>query len=143
MIRLLLLAPALLLAACRSQTTPAAGDLRQLPSADQVSKQEIADHILGKPFLPGGTLAHYKTASAEYDMFVAQFPSHTDASIALANLEATIQGAKLVKSMDGYFGADAGRPIFVFPMDRWLGGVVGLPQPEAERAARVLAARFK
>ena len=88
-------------------------------------------------------MAHYKTATTEYDMFVAQFPTHTDASIALANLEATIQGPKLVKSLDGYFGADAGRPIFVFPMDRWIGGVVGLRQPEAEEAARVLIARFK
>lgn len=143
MIRFLPLAAALLFAACSSQPKPAANESGQLPSANQVSKQEVADHVLGKPFLPAGTLAHYKTATAEYDMFVAQFPTHTDASIALANLEATIQGAKLVKGLDGYFGADAGRPIFVFPMDRWLGGVLGLPRPEAEQAARVLIANFK
>lgn len=143
MIRLLPFAAALLLAACSSQPKPAANEVQQLPSAGQVSKQEVPDHILGKPFLPHGTLAHYKTSTAEYDMFVAQFPSHTDASIALANLEGNIQGAKLVKDMDGYFGSDAGRPIFVFPMDRWIGGVLGLPLPEAEQAGRVLAARFK
>ena len=114
-----------------------------MPSADQVSKQEVADHILGKPFLPGGTMAHYKTGTAEYDLFVAQFPTHTDASIALANLEGAIQGARLVKDMDGYFGGDAGRPILVFPMDRWIGGVLGLPLPEAKEAGRVLTARFK
>jgi hypothetical protein len=142
-IRLLPFAAALLLAACGSQPKPAANEFQQLPAAGQVSSQQVSGHILGKPFLPGGTLAHYKTATAEYDMFVAPFPSHTDASIALANLEGTIQGAKLVKGMDGYFGSDAGRPIFVFPMDRWIGGVLGLSQAEAEQAARRLAANFK
>ncbi len=143
MIRFLPLAAVLLLAACSSQPKPNPNDARQLPSANQVSKQVIADHILGKPFLPGGTLAHYKTPTAEYDMFVAQFPSHTDASIALANLEGNIQGAKLVKDMDGYFGTDGSRPILVFPMDLWLGGVLGLPLPEAKQAGRALVENFK
>lgn len=143
MIRFLPFAAVLLLTACSSQSKPGPNESRQLPSANQISKQEVSGHILGKPFLPGGTLAHYKTPSAEYDMFVTQFPSHTDASIALANLEGNIQGAKLVKDMDGYFGSNAGRPILVFPMDMWIGGVLGLPLPEAEQAGRALAANFK
>ena len=141
MIGVLLIAVLLVLTSCGAK--PASNEPPGLPEANQVSKQLVNDHLLGKPFLPGGTIAHYKTDGTEYDMFVAQFPSHTDAAIALANLEGTIQGAKLVRALDGYFGTDAGHPVFVFPMDRWIGGVVGLPQPAAEQAARSLIARFK
>ena len=137
----LLFAAMLMLAACGAK--PASNEPPALPEANQVSKQLVSGHLLGKPFLPGGIIAHYKTDGGEYDMFVAQFPTHTDAAIALANLEGAIQGAKLVRALDGYFGTDAGRPVFVFPMDRWIGGVVGLPQPAAEQAARGLIARFK
>ena len=138
-----LAAVTLLLTACGSRSKPAANEARQLPTADQVSSRTVTDHILGKPFLPGGTIAHYKKDSTEYDLFVAQFPTATDAAIALANMEGTIKGARLVRGLGGYFGSDAGRTIFVFPMDRWIGGVIGLPPPEAEQAARVLVARFQ
>ena len=142
MIRLWPLAAALLLTACGSKTKPA-NETRELPAHDRVSVRTVSDHMLGKPFLPGGMIGHYKKGATEYDMFVVQFPTATDMSIALANLEANIKGARLVRSLGGYFGADAGRTIFVFPMDRWLGGVLGLPPPEAEQAARELTARFK
>ena len=142
MIRVWLLAAAMLLASCGSKTKPA-NEARQLPTEDRVSLRTVGDHILGKRFLPGGTIAHYKKDATEYDMFVVQFPTATDMSIALANLEANIQGARLVRSLGGYFGSDAGRTIFVFPMDQWLGGVIGLPPPESEQAARELTARFK
>ncbi|HLK48371.1 MAG TPA: hypothetical protein VKT49_09565 [Bryobacteraceae bacterium] len=144
MIRVLpLAAAALLLTACGSSSKPAANETRQLPTADRTSIQTVPDHILGKPFLPGGTIAHYQKGSTAYDLFVAQFPTATDAAIALANLEGAIKGARLVRGLGGYFGSDAGRTIFVFPMDRWIGGVIGLPPPESEQAARVLIARFQ
>ena len=144
MIRVLLLAAAvLLLASCTSQPKSAGSEIHQLPTENQVSEQAVANHLLGKPFMPGGAIAHYKMGATEYDVFAAEFPTATDAAIALANLEGTIKGAKLVRGFGGYFGADAGRPIFVFPMDRWLGGVIGLPQPEAVQVARTLTARFK
>ena len=73
---------------------------------------------------------------------MAQFPTATDAAIALANWEMTLQGAQLVPSFGGYFGTDAGRPLFVFPKDTWLAGVVGLPQKQADLQARVLASRL-
>ena len=92
--------------------------------------------------MPGGTAAHYKKGNTEYEMFVAQFPTATDAAIALANLEATLKDPKLIPTFEGYFGSDGGRPVFVFPKDKWLAGVIGLPQAEADRVARVLAARL-
>jgi len=144
-----------LLAGCGSESKPSApqqtevtqaakpaDETRRFPVAEQVSTQVVNDHILNKPFMPGGTIAHYKKGSTEYDMFVAQFPTSTDAAIGLANLEGTLKDPKLIPTFGGYFGTDAGRPAFVFPKDKWLAGVLGLPQAEADAAARVLAARL-
>lgn len=156
MIRVLpLVAAAALLAACGPESKPSppqdtevappakpVDETRRFPVTDQVSTQVVGNHILNKPFMPGGTLAHYKKGNTEYDMFVAQFPTATDAAIALANLEGALKDPKLIPTFGGYFGADAGRPAFVFPKDKWLAGVIGLPQAEADAAARVLATRL-
>jgi hypothetical protein len=151
----LLAATAALLAGCGSASKPAekteakteeppkpADETRRFPTADQVSTQVVNNHIMNKAFMPGGTIAHYKKGATEYDMFVAQFPTSTDAAIALANWDGVLQAAKLVPTFGGYFGADGGRPAFVFPKDRWVAGVVGLPQAQADPAARVLASRL-
>jgi hypothetical protein len=153
--RLLLAATAVWLASCSSESKPAAptevkteepakpaDETRRFPSAGQVSTQVVNSHILNKSFMPGGTIAHFKKGNTEYDMFVVQFPTATDAAIALANWDGALQGAKLVPTFGGYFGTDAGRPVFVFPKDKWVAGVVGLPQAQADPAARVLAARL-
>lgn len=156
MIRVLALAAgAALLAGCGSESKPStpqktevtqparpADETRRFPVSDQVSTQLVNDHILNEPFMPGGTIAHYQKGKAEYDMFVAQFPTSTDAAIALANLEGSLKDPKLIPTFGGYFGTYAGRPAFVFPKDRWLAGVIGLPQTEADTAARVLAAHL-
>jgi len=117
-------------------------ETRRFPVADQVSTKVVNNHIMDKPFMPGGTIAHYKKGNTEYDLFVAQFPTATDAAIALANWDGALQGAKLVPTFGGYFGTDAGRPAFVFPKDKWVAGVVGLPQAQGDAIARVLASRL-
>lgn len=156
MSRLVLAAPAILVMACCSSDTrhPAAepvqkadirkpkNETRRFPSAGQVDTTVIDNHLLGKGFMPGGTIAHYRRGATQYDLFVAEFPSSTDASIALANWEMSLQGAKLIPTFGGYFGTDRGLPVFVFPKDTWLAGVVGLAQKEADFEARVLAARL-
>lgn len=156
MIRVLLLAAAaLLLTGCGSEPKPVpkteaqseepsrpADETRRFPADDQVSTEVVTNHLMNKPFMPGGTVAHYKKGNLEYMMFVAQFPTATDAAIALANWLGALQGAKLVPTFGGYFGADGGRPVFVFPKDKWVAGVVGLPQTQADPAARLLAARL-
>lgn len=153
--RLLVAATAAWLAGCSSESKPPAktevtaeepakpaDETRRFPAADQVSTQVVNNHIMNKAFMPGGTIAHYKKGSTEYDLFVAQFPTSTDAAIALANWDGALQGAKLVATFGGYFGTDGGRPAFVFPKDKWVAGVIGLPQAEADAVARVLASRL-
>lgn len=152
---LLLGAATLLLTSCGSEPKPAAqtevqpaepakprDETRRFPLDGQVDTKLVADHLLAKGFMPGGTMAHYKTAGKEYDLLVAQFPTATDAAIALANLEAALKDPHLIPSFGGYFGSDAGRPIFVFPKDTWIGGVIGLPEKEATVQASILAAHL-
>ena len=117
-------------------------ETHRFPVADQVETKVIPNHILGKAFMPGGTMAHYKKGAREYDMFVAEFPTATDAAIAMANWDGALQGAKLIPTFGGYFGTDAGKPAFIFPKDKWVAGVIGLPQKDADGQARVLAAHL-
>lgn len=152
---LLLAVAALLWTGCSSEPKPVpkqesevreppkpADETRRFPVEDQVSTQVVNNHIMDKSFMPGGTLAHYRKGKAEYDMFVAQFATATDAAIALANWDGALQGAKLVPTFGGYFGTDRGKPVFVFPKDKWVAGIAGLPQADADKNARVLAARL-
>lgn len=92
--------------------------------------------------MPGGTLAHYKKGKTEYDMFVAKLSSPTDAAIVLLDWKKDMPDATLVASFGGYFGQDAGRPLFVFTKGSWIAGIAGLPQKQADAAARLLAAEL-
>lgn len=117
-----------------------ADESQRLPKANLVRAEVVDQHLLGKPFMPGGTLAHYKKAGKEYEMFVTKLPSATDAAILLPDWRKALTGAKLVPSFGGYFGEDSGRPVFVFTKNAWVAGVVGLPEKDADAQARVLAA---
>lgn len=152
---LLVPAAALLLSGCGSDSkqpvievaqkaeAPAPKDeTRRFPVADQVDTKLVVKELLGKRFMPGGTIAHYKKGETEYDMFVAQFPTATDAAIAIANWDGALKDPKLIPTFGGYFGTDEGRPVFVFPKDKWVAGVVGLSQKDADPAARILAAHL-
>ena len=75
-------------------------------------------------------------------MFVAKLPSATDAAVVLPDWRRALTDPKLVASFGGYFGQDAGRPVFVFAKDVWVAGVAGLPEKEADLQARALAARL-
>lgn len=115
---------------------------RRFPQAGLVRSEVVPDHLLGKSFMPGGTLAHYKRGKSEYDMFVGKTASPTDAAILLLDWKKAFADAELVPSFGGYFGTDNGRPVFVFPKGSWIAGVAGLPQKQADMQARVLAARL-
>ena len=154
-IRSLAVAAAVLLCACGSspdaaKTAPPEkkaaepqrppDDSRYLPSANQVSTEVIADHLLGKSFMPGGTLGHYKNGRKEYEMFVRKVASPLDATVLLANWQKAMKNPKLVPSFGAYFGDDGGRPVFVFAKGAWIAGVAGLNEKQMDLPARSLAA---
>jgi hypothetical protein len=150
-----LVALSVLLAACGSEPSkaPAAAvtpapppkpmdESRRFPQANLLGTEVVNDHLLGKAFMPGGTLAHYRKGKTQYDLFVTQLPTPTDAAIALLDWSKALTNADLIASFGGYAGQDAGRPIFVFSKGRWIAGVAGLRQKQADPVARVLAAHL-
>ena len=76
-------------------------------------------------------------------MFAARLGSPMDAAILLPDWRKALTGARLVPSFGGYFGMDAGTPVFVFAKDRWIAGVEGLPLKQADAEARALAAQLR
>jgi hypothetical protein len=107
-----------------------------------VGTKVVDKELMGQTFMPGGTLARYKKGKKEYEMFVAKLPTATDAAILLLDWHKAMADSKLIPSFGGYFGLDAGRPVFVFSKGAWIAGIAGLPQKEADVEARTLASRL-
>lgn len=99
----------------------------------------VEKQLLGKPFMPGGTLAQYKKGQTEFDMFIAKTASPTDAAVILPDWKKALTDAKYIPSFGGFYGYDAGRPVFVFTKGAWIAGVAGLKEKEADAEARKLA----
>ena len=147
--RILVLAVAALLSSCGAEPPPRkaaaqkpSDESRHFPQANLVDTKVIDSQLLGKPFMPGGALGHYKKGATEYEMFIARLPTALDAAILLPDWSKALTGAKLVPSFGGYFGQDNGRPVFVFTKNAWIAGVVGLPEKQADTEARTLAGRL-
>jgi hypothetical protein len=154
--RLLLIAAALFACACSSpqpnpspEPAPKAAEApkprdetRRFPLANQVDTKVVDTRLMGKDFMPGGTIAHYKKGKLEYDMFVARMASANQAAITLPDWQKALANAKLVPSFGGYFGEDNGRPVFVFSKEAWIAGIAGLPEKQADLEARTLASRL-
>lgn len=116
---------------------------RRFPKANLMDTKVVDKELLGKPFMPGGTLANYKKGKAEYQMFLAELPTAQDAALLLLDWKKALTNAKLVPSFGGYTGMDAGRTVFVFPKGAWIAGVAGLPEKEADLQARALAGQIQ
>jgi hypothetical protein len=145
----------LLLSSCSPETKPAAteppkkaeapkpmDESFRFPKANLVDTKVVDRELMGKSFMPGGTLARYKKGTREYEMFVTKLPTATDAAIMLPDWRKALTDSKLLPSFGGYFGTDAGRPVFVFSKGAWIAGVAGLPEKDADAQARVLAAQL-
>ncbi len=126
----------------KAETPKPADESRRFPQANLVDTKLIEKQLMGKPFMPGGTLASYRKGKTAYDMFIAKAPGPTDAALALLDWNKALKGARLIPSFGGYFGEDQGRPVFVFAKGAWIAGVAGLPEKDADLQARALAAHL-
>jgi hypothetical protein len=151
---------AVLLISCGGDTQPAASsapakpaespkpsdESRRFPTANLAGTEVVDRQLMGKAFMPGGTIAHYRRGKIEYDLFAARLADANAAAFLLPDWRKALSdgkaGAQLVPSFGGYFGSDAGRPVFVFSRGAWIAGVAGLPLKDADAEARTLAARL-
>jgi hypothetical protein len=117
-----------------------ADDSRLFPKTNLVETKVVDSQLMGKKFMPGGTLAHYKKGSLEYDMFLARTPN---AALLLPDWSQTLTDCKLVPSFGGYFGNDGGHPVFIFAKGSWIVGIAGLSEKDADTEARLLATRVQ
>jgi hypothetical protein len=116
-----------------------ADESKRFSKVNLVDTIVVEKQLLGKPFMPGGTLAQYKKGQTEFEMFVAKTASPTEAALILPDWKKELADAKYEPSFGGYYGHDAGRPIFVFTKGAWIAGIAGLPEKAADTEARKLA----
>ena len=136
------IAAALVAASCLAETPKPRDETRRFPLANQVGTKVVLAKLMGKDFMPGGTIAHYKKGKLESDMFVAKLASPMDAAITLPDWRKALANVKPVPSFGGLFGQDGGRRVFVFTKGAWVAGIAGLPEKQADTEARTLAGRL-
>jgi hypothetical protein len=114
----------------------------QLLPLNRISAKVVPNHLLGKDALPGGTIGEYDANGLKYQLFIIETDTAQDAGILLLDLKATLKDPAYIAYMGGYFGTDAGGPVYVFAKAKFLAGVVGLAEDKADPIARQLAARL-
>ena len=126
-------------AAAQPPAVKPADESRRFPKAELTETRVVDDHAMGKTFLPGGTVATYR--KGQYEMFLVKMADAQSAAIALLDWKKELVDARLIAAFGGYFGKDAGRPVFVFTKGAWVAGVAGLGEKEADAKARLLASQ--
>ena len=97
---------------------------------------------MGKDFLPGGNVAEYDDKGTPWRQFLVRVDSPTSAALLLNEYRGVMEGAKYLAHMGGYFGKDGEDDVLVLQKGRWVMGIVGLPEKEADMVARGYAARL-
>jgi len=115
---------------------------RRFPAEGRLKVGLVDNHLLGKHYLPGGNLAEYERNGKKFRMFLAVAESPDAAAFLMLDFKNDLADAKYVSHMGGYFGRDGDEPVFVMQKDKYLAGVVGLDEKEADMAARELASRL-
>src|ERR1035437_8637560 len=82
---------------------------RRFPKTNRGDSIVVDKELLGKRFMPGGTLGQYRKGRTEYEVFAARVATSIDAALILPDWERALTDAKFIPSFGGYFGRDAGR----------------------------------
>ncbi|HEY3827332.1 MAG TPA: hypothetical protein VGL82_22420 [Bryobacteraceae bacterium] len=117
-------------------------DTALLLPLNRTGAKVVPNHLLGKDALPGGTVGDYDANGLKYQLFVIETDTAQDAAILLLDLKAALKDPAYIAYMGGYFGTDASGPIYVFAKAKYLAGVVGLAEDQADPIARQLAVRL-
>lgn len=115
---------------------------RRFPAEGRLKVDLIDANLLGKHYLPGGNLAEYERNGKKFRMFLAVAETPDAAAFLMLDFKNDLADAKYVSHMGGYFGRDGDEPVFVLQKGKYLAGVVGLDEQQADLAARELASRL-
>lgn len=115
---------------------------RRFAKDGRVSMELVEDELMDKDYLPGGNLASYEKGGQEWRQFLIVTGSPDDAALLAFEIKGKLAAAKFVPHFGGHFGMDGETPWFIFPKDKYVAGIVGLPEEEADRIAREFAARI-
>ena len=115
---------------------------RFFPLANRGDVKLEEEHLLGKDYLPGGNIAHYKNGITEYDLFLLKTSGNEAAALLVFDFKGRLKDAKPIPHFGGYYGLDSEKKIFVFPKLAYVAGVVGLSEKNADVIARDFAARI-
>ena len=113
---------------------------RRFVSEGRLSVELVDDHLLGKDYLPGGNVAEYEIDGKRHKRFLIVAKDPQAATFLAMDIKDRLTGAKYVPHFGGYFGLDGEEGWFIFPKDKNVAGIVGLPQAEADQVAREFAA---
>jgi len=102
----------------------------------------VADHLLGKEYLPGGNIADYNTNAGAYQMFLIKEKDTTKAANLILDWKATHADLQYMPETGGYFGFDNGTPVYLFSKGLFVGGLIGLDANDADLQARGFAGRL-
>jgi hypothetical protein len=119
-----------------------ADETRRFPMQDRVKVEIVEDHLLGNALLPPGNLAEYVSGGKTYHLFLGEAKSGEAAALVMFDYKKTLADSKLLPHMGGYYGMDGGQPVYIFVKGKWLAGIVGLEEAEADPLAREFAARL-
>lgn len=124
----------------KAEIKPPADESALFPLAGLTDSRVSPDHLLGKSFLPGGTVADYK---AGYRLFAIRKDSAQTASFVLLDFKKNLTNPKYLAHMGGFFGLDGDQPLYVFAKGPVVAGIVGLPYEKADIVARQFALKIR
>jgi hypothetical protein len=113
-----------------------------MPPEGLKGSEVIANHILGRQEMPGGTLGNYEEKAKKYQQFIIDVDDNQKAAFLLLDFKKTLKDPDYIDYMGGYFGNDGTQNVYVFAKLHYLAGVVGLPKADADPIARVLASHL-
>ncbi len=119
---------------------PPADESALFPLTGLAGSKVVAGHLLGKSFLPGGTIADYEKG---YRLFAIREASAQKASFTLLDFKKDLTTPKYLAHMGGFFGMDRDKPLYVFAKGPVIAGVIGLPYERADIVARQFAAKIR
>jgi hypothetical protein len=122
--------------------TKPADETRRFPMDGREAVEVVEDQLLGKEYLPGGNIATYKKGGKTWRQFVIKANDPGQTAILLGRIKDGLKDPKFVAHMGGYFGMDGTTTLFAFPKGRWIAGVTGLPEKDADTAGRQMALRL-